>query len=681
MSLLSNLFSRPYGCFKSDDNEISLDSLVLLTIDDLKKAIRDEVQVSLENKVSESLVRALTVGKIKDELKEHAVNEALKLSKKYSDTLPKRRSSKQTLLLGKDFLKVMLQENHCAIELLKELYADENTFKLYYLPVIEDTASHTYRFVLKNMKEDAFSYFLKLTTMMTELAKECTYLYDDFGSSKANLVMVLYSSAFVISKLLYEHNFVYGKEKQSLSLVNTSLVDLFNQDLSIKELSVTATYCECNIRPEQLVSLGLLILKDKVCNIVSYLKEHNCDKLLVELVKPELTSRLYTLLQRARELIANGETYKDCEFLEAVRPVFVGVVHTPENWFSDPKFNGENYFYPDEVLQKVKLHKSICCYVNHSKKAVETFLSSYKALQEKKALEKEQSQAFKNERTLLRAAANIDFKKRKCENHEYDTQEYDTQEYDPHENNDLHTAIGDKSAVTGGSSGAQNKIPTVIASAPTLEDLMLGGAPDNNAVGSNSTSMSPENKACTGSDAKKASYDNINLSQSTIASLNDTALGDTRLSDNGNDSLMANLMRTEAIVNRFCYKESLADVTDPQVSDTNTTKAYKLIVSKLKDHTLSSNVIKRALDSRVSRIKPVIDVVNGFIKDGAFAIDFDLDAAIKSATTYVDYSRALLATRYSAMHNYKRNKVGVDYLNHFIEKEVVFLSKVLKEQA
>ena len=670
MSLLSNLFSRPYGCFKSDDNEISLDSLVLLTIDDLKKAIRDEVQASLENKVSESLVRALTVGKIKDELKEHAVNEALKLSEKYSDTLPKRRSSKQTLLLSKDFLKVMLQENHSAIELLKELFADENTFELYYLPVIEDTASHTYRFVLKNMKEDAFSYFLKLTTMMTELAKECTYLYDDFASSKANLAIVLYSSSFVISKLLYEHNFVYGNEKQSISLVNTSLADLFNQDLSLKEISVTATPCECSIRPEQLVSLGLLILKDKVCNIVTYLKEHNCDKLLVDLVKPELTSRLYTLLLRARELIANDESYKDCEFLEAVRPVFVGVPHTPENWFSDPKFNGENYFYPDEVLQKVKLHKSICCYVNHSKKAVETFLSSYKALQEKKALEKAQAQAFKNDRTLLSAAATIDFKKRKS----------GSQEYDSHENSDQHTAIEDEMTVTGGSSVAENKIPAVISSAPTLEDLMLGGALDNNAVGANSASLSPENKVCSGIDAKEPSYDNLNLSSSSTASLDDTTLGDIRLSDNGNDSLMSNLMRTEAIVNRFCYKESLADVTDPQVSDTNTTKAYKLIVSKLKDHTLSSNVIKRALDSRVSRIKPVIDVVNGFIKDGAFAIDFDLDAAIKSATTYVDYSRALLATRYSAMHNYKRNKVGVDYLNHFIEKEVVFLSKVLKEQ-
>lgn len=671
MSLLSNLFSRPYGCFKSDDNEISLDSLVLLTIDDLKKAIRDEVQASLENKVSESLVRALTVSKIKDELKEHAVNEALKLSEKYSDTLPKRRSSKQTLLLSKDFLKVMLQENHSAIELLKELFADENTFELYYLPVIGDTASHTYRFVLKNMKEDAFSYFLKLTTMMMELAKESTYLYDDFASSKANLAIVLYSSSFVISKLLYEHNFVYGKEKQSISLVNTSLADLFNQDLSLKEISVIATPCECSIRPEQLVSLGLLILKDKVCNIVTYLKEHNCDKLLVDLVKPELTSRLYTLLLRARELIANGESYKDCEFLEAVRPVFVGVPHTPENWFSDPIFNGENYFYPDEVLQKVKLHKSICCYVNHSKKAVETFLSSYKVLQEKKALEKAQAQAFKNERTLLSAASTIDFKKRKSGSHEYDF----------HENSDQHTAIEDERAVTGGSSVAENKIPAVISSAPTLEELMLGGAPDNNAVGANSASLSPENKVCSGIDAKVPSYDNLNLSSSSPVSLDDTALGDIRLSANGNDSLMANLMRTEAIVNRFCYKESLADVTDPQVSDTNTTKAYKLIVSKLKDHTLSSNVIKRALDSRVSRIKPVIDVVNGFIKDGAFAIDFDLDAAIKSATTYVDYSRALLATRYSAMHNYKRNKVGVDYLNHFIEKEVVFLSKVLKEQA
>ena len=671
MSLLSNLFSRPYGCFKSDDNEISLDSLVLLTIDDLKKAIRDEVQASLENKVSESLVRALTVSKIKDELKEHAVNEALKLSEKYSDTLPKRRSSKQTLLLSKDFLKVMLQENHSAIELLKELFADENTFELYYLPVIEDTASHTYRFVLKNMKEDAFSYFLKLTTMMMELAKESTYLYDDFASSKANLAIVLYSSSFVISKLLYEHNFVYGKEKQSISLVNTSLADLFNQDLSLKEISVIATPCECSIRPEQLVSLGLLILKDKVCNIVTYLKEHNCDKLLVDLVKPELTSRLYTLLLRARELIANGESYKDCEFLEAVRPVFVGVPHTPENWFSDPIFNGENYFYPDEVLQKVKLHKSICCYVNHSKKAVETFLSSYKVLQEKKALEKAQAQAFKNERTLLSAASTIDFKKRKS----------GSLEYDCHENSDQHTAIEDERAVTGGSSVAENKIPAVISSAPTLEELMLGGAPDNNAVGANSASLSPENKVCSGIDAKVPSYDNLNLSSSSPVSLDDTALGDIRLSANGNDSLMANLMRTEAIVNRFCYKESLADVTDPQVSDTNTTKAYKLIVSKLKDHTLSSNVIKRALDSRVSRIKPVIDVVNGFIKDGAFAIDFDLDAAIKSATTYVDYSRALLATRYSAMHNYKRNKVGVDYLNHFIEKEVVFLSKVLKEQA
>lgn len=664
MSLLSNLFSRPYGLFKSDNDEISLDSLVLLNIDDLKKAIRDEVQVSLENKVSESLVRALTVGKIKEELKEHAVSEALQITEKFSGSYPKRRNSKQTLELHKDFVEEMLHENKSALALTKELYGDEATFNSLYLPVVKATASHSYRFVLKNMKEDAFSYFLKLTTMMTELSKESTYLDDDFGKSEANLAIVLYSSAFVISKLLYEYDFTYGKEKQNLSLMTSSFEDLLLKE-KVNELCITATPCDCVMRPEQLVSIGLLLLKEKACNIVSSLKEQGCDKLLEDLVKPEITSRLFTLLQRARELIANGETCKDCEFLEAVRPVFVGVPHTPENWFSDPKFNGENYFYPDEVLQKVKLHKSICCYVNHSKRAVETFVNSYKELQEKIALEKEEAQSFKNERTLLSAAANIDFKKRKK---------------DAHEEHDNHTSLKVETKDTGALLTG-NEIPACIASAPTLEDLMLGEAPDNNAIGPNSVSLSPENKECTGIDAKKVSYDNSNISQSKTDSLADTALGSTKTTDNGNDSLMTKLMRTEAIVNRFCYKESLADVTDPQVSDTNTTKAYKLIVSKLKDHTLSSNVIKRALDSRVSRIKPVIDVVNGFIKDGAFAIDFDLDAAIKSATTYVDYSRALLATRYSAMHNCKRNKVGVDYLNHFIEKEVVFLSKVLKEQA
>lgn len=662
MSLLSNLFSRPYGLFKSDNDEISLDSLVLLNIDDLKKAIRDEVQVSLENKVSESLVRALTVGKIKDELKEHAVSEALKITEKYSDSYPKRRNSKQTLELHKDFVEEMLHENKSSLALIKELYGDESTFNSLYLPVVKATASHSYRFVLKNMKEDAFTYFLKLTTMMTELSKECTYLHDDFGRSKASLAVVLYASAFVISKLLYESHFTYGKEKQCLSLLTTSFEDLLLKE-NVNELSITAIPCDCVMRPEQLVSIGLLMLKDKACNIVSYLKVQGGDKLLEDLVKPEITSRLYTLLQRARELILKNESYKDCEFLEAVRPVFVGVPHTPENWFSDPKFNGENYFYPDEVLQKVKLHKSICCYVNHSKKAVETFVSSYKKLQEKIAQEKEKAQSFKNERTLLNAAANIDFNKRKQVATPTVTAKPTTSSTEL-TSTDLNVS-GEKTADT-------------LFFAPSLEDLMLGTAKDsieNPAVTLSSTLSQDNTHTELSTMPKHFSHDCDNMPIT-----GDRTPGKVNSFVRETDNLMANIMSTDAIVNRFSYQQSLSDVTDPQISDSNAIKAYKLIISRLKAHTFSSNVLKRALDSRVSRIKSVIDVVNGFIKDGAFAIDFDLDNAVKSATTYVDYSRALLATRYSAMHNYKRNKVGVDYLNHFIEKEIVFLSKVLNEQ-
>ena len=179
----------------------------------------------------------------------------------------------------------------------------------------------------------------------------------------------------------------------------------------------------------------------------------------------------------------------------------------------------------------------------------------------------------------------------------------------------------------------------------------------------------------------EASYRQCNSddNRQNLSSNDEKISENTCSSINGQSSLIKDLMSTDAIVNRFCYQECLSDVTDVQEADSSAVKAFKIIVSKLKDHTFSSNVLKKSLEGRTAKIRSVTDVVNGFLKDGAFAIDFDLDGAVKSAATYVDFSRALLATRLSAMHNYKRNRVGVDYLTHFIEKEVVFLSKALKE--
>lgn len=658
MSLFSKLFLSSYNRFKSDD-EISLDSLVLLSVDDLKKAIRDEVQLSLEGKISERLLKELTAGKIKEKLKEQAVGEALKISEKYSDLYPKRRNSKLTLSLEIDFVKEMLEAHKSSIELLKEFFDDSAVFDRYYLPILEYTATHTVKFLLRNMQEDAFTYFLKLAVLMTELSHENTYLNDDFAKSEVSLCIVLYASAFVMAKLSFDNTFTCGRDKQIISLFTHSFEEVLLKE-NVKELTVTATPCDRVIRPEQLISIGLLMLKEHVCRIISVLKDRDCDRLIADLVKPEISSRLFTLLSRARELISKNENVKDCEFLEAVRPVFVGVPHTPENWFSDPKYNGETFFFPEDVLQKVKLHKSICCYVNHSQKAVESFVSSYKKLKEKIALEQDQSQAFKNGSTLLKAAAKLDFKKR-------------------NESSDA----GKIAEVEGIKSFSSTAVPQSgkiksKASAPTLEDLMLGDSSDTeNDPALNEADPAHQNSADTALSVNQEPADN---GQSlTVISENDSCRNSTY--KNGQSSLMDSLMSTDAIVNRFSYSQRLSDVTDPHKDDSNALKAFKLIVSKLKDHTFSSNVLKKALDSRISRVRAVIDVVNGFIKDGAFAVDFDLDSAVKNASTYVDYSRALLATRYGAMHNYKRNRVGIDYLDHFIEKEVVFLSKVLKEQS
>lgn len=641
MTLFSNLFSGAYRCFGHND-EISLDSLVLLTVDDLKKAIRDEVQVTLENRISERLLRELSASRIKEKLKELSVNEALQISEKYSDIYPKRRNSKQTLLLDRDFVKVMNAENESSVKLLKELFDDSAVFESLYQPVIDFTASHTYRFLLKNMKEDAFTYFLRLTSCMTELAKECTYLNDDFGKNESSLAIVLYASAFVMAKLSYDYTFTCGSEKRNLSLLTHSFENALLEE-NAKELSVSATPCESSARPELMVSVGLMMLKAPACKIISCLREHDCDRLISDLVKPEVTSRLFTLLSRARELISKNEHAGDCEFLEAVRPVFTGVPHTPENWFSDPKFNGEPFFFPEDVLQKVKLHRSICCYVNHSKNAVESFLSSYKKLKEKLEKEQEQTETFKNGCTLLSAAAVIDFKKRK-------------KAADGSPANDGRTLSSEDISLEK-SSVAVSGSPS---SVPSLEDLMLGSSSAFKNEASYQQCNSDDNR-------QNRSLNDEKVSANTCSSIN------------GQSSLIKDLMSTDAIVNRFCYQECLSDVTDVQEADSSAVKAFKIIVSKLKDHTFSSNVLKKSLEGRTAKIRAVTDVVNGFIKDGAFAIDFDLDGAVKSAATYVDFSRALLATRLSAMHNYKRNRVGVDYLTHFIEKEVVFLSKALKE--
>lgn len=659
MTLFSNLFSGAYRCFGHND-EISLDSLLLLTVDDLKKAIRDEVQVTLENRISERLLRELSASRIKEKLKELSVNEALQISEKYSDIYPKRRNSKLTLLLDRDFVKVMKAENESSVKLLKELFDDSAVFENLYQPVIDFTASHTYRFLLKNMKEDAFTYFLRLTTCMTELAKECTYLNDDFGKCESSLAIVLYASAFVMAKLSYDYTFTCGREKQNLSLLTHSFEDTFLKENS-KELSVSATPCESSARPELMVSVGLMMLKDPACKIISCLREHDCDRLISDLVKPEVTSRLFTLLSRARELISKNEQAGDCEFLEAVRPVFTGVPHTPENWFSDPKFNGETFFFPEDVLQKVKLHRSICCYVNHSKNAVESFLSSYKKLKEKLEKEQEQTESFKNGRTLLSEAAAIDFKKRK-------------KTADGKHANDGRTLSSEDISLEKSSVAVSESQSSV----PSLEDLMLGSSSAlKNEASYRQCNSDGNEKSCK---AKSfALSDNSDDNRQNLSSTDEKISENTCSSINGQSSLIKDLMSADAIVNRFCYQECLSDVTDVQEADSSAVKAFKIIVSKLKDHTFSSNVLKKSLEGRTAKIRSVTDVVNGFIKDGAFAIDFDLDGAVKSAATYVDFSRALLATRLSAMHNYKRNRVGVDYLTHFIEKEVVFLSKALKE--
>ena len=91
---------------------------------------------------------------------------------------------------------------------------------------------------------------------------------------------------------------------------------------------------------------------------------------------------------------------------------------------------------------------------------------------------------------------------------------------------------------------------------------------------------------------------------------------------------------------------------------------------KLIDISSDNCEIKKELDKRTKRFKQVLEVILGFVKDGSFLIDYDLDNALKNAQSFNDLFITVLATYHASMSNYKENKVGVSYLNKFVKAEV-----------
>ncbi|MGN1282128.1 MAG: hypothetical protein ACI4UM_09565 [Succinivibrio sp.] len=137
------------------------------------------------------------------------------------------------------------------------------------------------------------------------------------------------------------------------------------------------------------------------------------------------------------------------------------------------------------------------------------------------------------------------------------------------------------------------------------------------------------------------------------------------------------LKQTESCINRYCYAHSIADITDTDSSDPKYLAVYKRLGAKVLDGSLRKASLQRAMDSRCSRMRHLLEVVLGFYKDGRLNTDLQLEDAISSAQCFKDYFMLILALRDSAHKDEKHNQLCCEYIDHFIEGEIVTLCRLI----
>ncbi|MGN1282129.1 MAG: hypothetical protein ACI4UM_09570 [Succinivibrio sp.] len=389
-----------------------------IKIDDIRQAVSLEVRRSLEDLVSSRLVKDLCVKKVVEQLKEKAESEQQCLRELKKKSLANRSEFVQKRVVYTDFEQKVREENRASLELASVSSGlDENDLNDFFEPLVTAVIAkggHLYR--NSDSPLPLITEALKLCAIMFELSRTCTYLNEDYTSRAVSLAIMLTAFSHDLGSLCEDHTFCSSPNRtyDPFSIFTDDLIELSHNWIPL-------TFYSRSKRSEMALELslcyGMMLINQCALRIIDAIIKEGGKKLVHEIIRPQFGGRLINLLDRAKDLLANGKTVAQCEFIESVRPEFVGVPHTPEDWYDDPKLKDLPYFYPDTVMSRVNLSKSIVFYVNHSAKALDKFLFSYREYRSKQEKEALESQSFINGQKLLQAAAQIDFNRRDLQSH------------------------------------------------------------------------------------------------------------------------------------------------------------------------------------------------------------------------------------------------------------------------
>lgn len=595
-----------------------------IKIEDIRQAVSDEVKRSLEKLVSKRVVKDLSVRKIIEGLEEKAIKEQLCLKEHRKKSLANKSKFVQKREIGADFEAQVRAENQATLELAAVSSGlSSESLSEYFEPLVTAMIAkggHLYRD--STSTHTIITEALKLSHIMFEISRSSTYLNEDYTGKAVTLAILLTAFSHDLGALCEEHSIRLQLDRKSEPF-NIFTDDLIKLSKAGKDFTVCSQSKRSAMSLEHTLVYGMNLLQPCTLKFLEAISNEKAQKLVHEIIKPDFGGRLINLLVRAKELLRKGESVAECEFIESVRPEFVGVAHTPEDWFLDPRLSELPYFYPDSVMSRVKLSKSIVFYVNHSYEALDRFLFSYKEYKDKKEKEARESLSFINGSKLLKAAADIDYKNRETIR---ETGKGEPDEYRENADGTLHA----NSCYQKGS----------------LEELMLSDA------------------AGVHSDKDKVI-------------LSDSSNDNSKTHKSRDRQIMEALMQTQSCINRYCYSHRINRLQDVRQSDPRHLAMYKKLGTLVIEGKVTDTAVVMALESRTVRMRHLIDVVTGFYKDGRFNTDLQLEAAVSNAQNFKDYFLLILALLDSAIRDPENNQLGLDYINHFIEGELVGLSRLL----
>lgn len=461
---------------------------------------------------------------------------------------------------------------------------------------------------------------LNLFSFMCTVAKDNTYLFTDYKNECVILSLLIIAFVHELDSLLF-----YKVQ----SLPSAITFDPLNQNLEEFALSTDARALlveskTSNISYEHSFAIGHLLFSKYILSVFAYLKDNDAYDLALRLLQYKSTDPLYKVFLKAHDLTLQRIEHDKSELFEPLRPSFEGVGPAPANWFELDSYLSLTPVYDKDRLALIDMHKQVDMAYCLSRKWAIDLLKLQQIVNEQlqktielkeKLKDREKQDKFKDKRDQLKNAFVDDLK-----------------------NNQSIKKEGAK--LDNVSTDNVSTIP------PLLETI-----------------ESNLNSECTS---------DLNIDDKLTDNVIEEKILESNTSYYPNDENALNdvIFSSEAINNRYCFEHQIHSITVSSDDDDKDIKAFKTIIKKLIDISSDNCEIKKELDKRTKRFKQVLEVILGFVKDGSFLIDYDLDNALKNAQSFNDLFITVLATYHASMSNYKENKVGVSYLNKFVKAEV-----------